>query len=243
MTTRCPKLSRTRLLTALCALVLVFGAIGLAGCGSSDDQGASPAETTTTTDKQKTDGRHTDRNDTDGKDTDRKDTDDEETNGQDGSDNSEPSVSNQVELSVPFQGGALSFSPQAVGTTSARRAVVSVRNKSDETTSISEVKFTGEASNDFLLADGTSCVPPLELEPGQRCSIRLSFAPTRPGERRARLTVTAADGIATAEVSGIGKRSGLSPAPPAPTTEPKKTTDTTKTQTTETSPPSASDDD
>jgi hypothetical protein len=243
MTTRCPKLSRMQSVIALSALVLVLGAIGLAGCGSSDDQAASRADTATT-DGQKTDGRDTNGKNADGKDTDGKDTDGEETNGQDGNDNSEQSTSNQVELSVPFQGGALSFSPQAVGTTSARRAAVSVRNKSDETASISEVKFTGEASNDFLLADGTSCVPPLELEPGQRCSIRVSFAPTRRGERRARLTVTAADGIASAEVSGIGKRSGLSPAPPAPTTESKKAeaTNTTKTDTTETSATTATDD-
>lgn len=228
MTIASRKLARTPSLAVLAMVVLVFGGIGLAACGSSEDQPASPLDASA--DGQTTSGQDTKGTATDGTDTDGAETD---THGEDDDDSGE-STSNQVELSVPLQSGALIFGAQAVGTTSIRRASVSVRNRSDETASISEVRFTGDASSDFLLADGTTCMPPLELEPGERCSIRVSFAPTRPGERQARLTITVADGVAGAGVSGIGKLPVLIPTPPLETNQSKKA-DSTDTDTTETS--------
>ena len=76
-------------------------------------------------------------------------------------------------------------------------------------------------------------MPPFELVPGERCSIRVSFAPTRPDERQARLTITVADGVAgwcqrDRQVTGAHPSATLGD-------KPVQNADSTDTDTTETS--------
>jgi hypothetical protein len=97
--------------------------------------------------------------------------------------------------------GSLTFSGQAVGSTSALQKVT-LKNSQQVTLNISGIKFTGTNSGDF--AETNNCGS--SLNPGGTCTINVTFTPSAVGTRTAVLNVDD-DGLnspQTASLSGTG---------------------------------------
>jgi hypothetical protein len=80
---------------------------------------------------------------------------------------------------------SLSFGNQAVDTTSAAKKVT-LTSAGTANLTISNIAITGANAGDFAETD--NC--PANLAPGKKCTISLTFAPSRIGSRRASLTLT-----------------------------------------------------
>lgn len=78
----------------------------------------------------------------------------------------------------------LTFTTQAVGTTSAAQ-VVTVTNNGKESLNISSILFSGTNNGDF--AQTTTCGP--MLLPGANCTVSVTFTPISGGSRTASLTI------------------------------------------------------
>jgi hypothetical protein len=104
----------------------------------------------------------------------------------------------------------VSFSNQAVGTTSAAQAVT-LSNTSDVTATIAGVAIAGANSGDFAVAD--SCGSSL---PGRAsCTMSVTFTPSAGGSRTSTLAMTVDEAAQSVALSGVGVAAGIALYPPS----------------------------
>jgi hypothetical protein len=118
----------------------------------------------------------------------------------------------QAELVVTPTG--LDFGEVELGSASDVQTVT-VTNEGTASFVLATLDVAGPAAGEFAIADTSTCVEELELEPGETCSLDLSFSPGSEGERTAALEVETRGGLA-GRVDLVG--SGAAP-PGATTTE------------------------
>jgi hypothetical protein len=70
---------------------------------------------------------------------------------------------------------------------------------------LSRLQLAGPAPSDYAIADSSTCVEGVELEPGEACAVDLMFLPTAAGDREAALEVETRGGLAgRVDLSGSG---------------------------------------
>jgi hypothetical protein len=99
---------------------------------------------------------------------------------------------------------SLEFGPVAVGSTGDVQTVT-VRNTGTALLTLAALHLAGPAPADFAIQDSSTCSEGLELDPGESCSVDLSFAPGQEGPRSAALEVETPGGVAgRVDMSGTG---------------------------------------
>ena len=102
---------------------------------------------------------------------------------------------------VCLSAGALTFTNQAVGTSSAAQTVA-LTNCGTAALSLSNVFFTGSGSNDFSVVQ--TCTNSI-LAAGGICTNSVTFTPLASGNRQATLTIQSTNGaLTTVPVQGTG---------------------------------------
>jgi hypothetical protein len=98
------------------------------------------------------------------------------------------------------------------------KVAFTVTNRGAGTLDALDVGLSGDAAGEFYIVGG-DC-PGLSLVAGKSCSVELLFHPTRAGEGRATLTITARDGtVVSASVQSLASEPTESPTE-APTSQP-----------------------
>jgi hypothetical protein len=130
--------------------------------------------------------------------------------GGSGFDNIMAKISPQNTPGVGFGPASLTFSRQAVGTTSSSQAIV-LTAAGGATLSISNISVTGTESGDF--AETNTCGS--SVAQGTNCTISVTFTPTASGTRTASLTVAddATGSPQSIPLTGTGSGAAVSLAP------------------------------
>jgi hypothetical protein len=104
-------------------------------------------------------------------------------------------------------GTSINFSNQLIGTTSTAQSVT-ITNCGSIPLTVSNVTFSGTASNDFSVSQACTSVP---IAAGDTCTLQVTFTPSRSGTRQATLVIShnAAGSPTTVTVHGVG----VAPAP------------------------------
>lgn len=106
--------------------------------------------------------------------------------------------------SPTVQPESVDFGDQALGQRSAARSI-QVTNPSNDAIGIRDVGFTGADAGDFVLAGPRTCVAGASIGEDGSCTVGVSFAPTRQGERSASLAIALDGGSGlTVALSGTG---------------------------------------
>ncbi len=134
----------------------------------------------------------------------------------------EPTADNQVLLGAQFFGEQpADFGVVAVGTT--RTMSFTLKNLA-QARAVLGTSLAGPEVGDFSLDPGT-CGDGVELDAGASCTLKITFAPTVAGERRASLVVGIDPGVG----AGRSLRGGASSTPTTETTTSGTTTSGTTT--------------
>jgi hypothetical protein len=99
-------------------------------------------------------------------------------------------------------GTSINFSNQLIGTTSTAQSVT-ITNCGSIPLTVSNVTFSGTASNDFSVSQTCTNAP---IAAGDTCTLQVTFTPSRSGTRQATLVIShsAAGSPATVSVHGVG---------------------------------------
>jgi hypothetical protein len=105
---------------------------------------------------------------------------------------------------VSIAPGQEQFGGVTVGSTSAARPVT-VSNSGGATATISAIAIANGNSADFTVdSDDCTRTHDGQLDPGERCTVEVTFRPSAPGSRTAELDVTSDGGTPTAALIGTG---------------------------------------
>src|SRR5260370_14098034 len=104
---------------------------------------------------------------------------------------------------------SLSFGSLSLGQTSSALPLT-ITSNGGQALSLNTVAITGQNAGDFAIT-GDTCHAPTVLQPGNSCSVLLSFIPSATGSRTAAVTITsnASPPTESAQLNGVG----LTPAP------------------------------
>src|SRR4051812_35275570 len=111
-----------------------------------------------------------------------------------------------------FAATAVQFGDREVGSTSERTATI--RNNGAGDLALGTPHVTGDDVDDFALASGGTCELPGTLQPGETCTLRVSFSPPAARDHSARLAISQ-DGANETTMRSIAL-SGTGTARPAP---------------------------
>ena len=94
------------------------------------------------------------------------------------------------------------FGPTARG--AASKETLEVKNESGDAQTVDGIQIAGANKDDFEITKN-DCAVGTELQPGQTCTVEVTFAPGAEGERKASLQVTDKSGaVAKGELQGSG---------------------------------------
>ncbi len=104
---------------------------------------------------------------------------------------------------------SLSFGSLSVGQTSSAQTLT-ITSNGGQALSLNTIAITGQNAGDFVIT-GDTCHAPTVLQPGNSCSVLVSFTPSAAGSRTAAVTITsnASPPTESAQLNGMG----LTPAP------------------------------
>ncbi len=114
--------------------------------------------------------------------------------------------------SVSLSQSSLSFGAIQTNSSSSPPQMVSVQSNGGQALSISSITLSGIDPSQFAVTD--TCHAPTVIQPGNFCSISLTFAPTAPGLQQA--TVVIADNAPGSPQSVQLTGTAINPPPPAP---------------------------